>query len=208
MSQYTDALYRITRKDVQLAGSTLVDAFRSDPMWKAVFENEYQAETKKASFAETPITFALKYGEAYATSENFEGVAAWVPGEYADMTFWRMIRSGAGKTAMRMGSKLSRKMKPYFAPLQMDRHVHMQGKRYAYLQIIGVAQAQQGKGFGGKLLRALIDTCKQEGVHIYLETETEENVEIYAKFGFSLIQQITLPELNLPMWEMAREPSV
>ena len=43
-----------------------------------------------------------------------------------------------------------------------------------------------------------------EGKPIYLETETEENVSLYKKFGFEILKKITLPELNLPMWEMIR----
>jgi ribosomal protein S18 acetylase RimI-like enzyme len=72
--------------------------------------------------------------------------------------------------------------------------------------IIGVASEFQGQGFGGKLLRALIEESEQVGVSIYLETETEKNVRMYERLGFSLLNQITLPVLDLPMWEMVREP--
>jgi hypothetical protein len=63
-----------------------------------------------------------------------------------------------------------------------------------------------GQGFGGKLLGALIEESEQVGVPIYLETETEKNVRMYERLSFRLLNQITLPVLDLPMWEMAREP--
>jgi ribosomal protein S18 acetylase RimI-like enzyme len=79
---------------------------------------------------------------------------------------------------------------------------------YIYLLAIGVAQAHHGKGLGGKMLRALIEKADAEGKAIYLETDTEENVSLYERFGFYIVKEIILPDLQIPMWEMARAPSV
>jgi ribosomal protein S18 acetylase RimI-like enzyme len=122
------------------------------------------------------------------------------------MTMWRMIQSGAIFAGMRIGVKAGRKMRPVFAPLQHDRKENMRGKSFIYLFIIGVASELQGQGFGGKLLHALIDNCDTSGNYLYLETEIEQNVKLYEKFGFSTVKQITLPIVNHPMWEMLREP--
>jgi GNAT superfamily N-acetyltransferase len=74
---------------------------------------------------------------------------------------------------------------------------------YIHLLIMGVSQ---GKGFGRKLLRALIEQAETEKKTIYLETQKEENVQFYEKYGFSVEKKIMLPEpLNLPMWLMLRD---
>ena len=91
---------------------------------------------------------------------------------------------------------------PIFRPIEADRKEHMRGKSYIYLQVIGVAPTLQGQGYGGKLLRALFEQSEQAGVALYLETETEDNVRMYEHFGFRVIQEITLPVVNLPMWEL------
>jgi hypothetical protein len=44
------------------------------------------------------------------------------------------------------------------------------------------------------------------GVPLYLETETEDNRDMYEHLGFKLLREITLPEIDLPMWQMLREP--
>lgn len=75
-----------------------------------------------------------------------------------------------------------------------------------YLLVLGVKKAHQGKGLGGLLLRALIEDCERRGLPLYLETETEENVRLYERFGFELIRRIDLARLQLPMWEMIRDP--
>ena len=125
------------------------------------------------------------------------------PGALADFTFWRVAQRGvlAGDENR---LQIARKMQPIFRPIELDRKAYIGGKPYIYLQIIGVAPAFQGQGFGGQLLRALIEKSEQAGVSLYLETETEANVSMYEHFGFTVIKEIVLPIIDLPMWEMTR----
>ncbi len=206
MSGQIENLYKLQKKDIPKAVAVLTDAFQHDPISQKVFEAETKINQKLAAFYETPIRYSLKYGEVYATSENLEGIAAWLPGDLADMTIWRLIRSGAIRSGMKIGPKLAKKMKPVFKPLHKERKENMKGKSFIYLQIIGVASEFQGQGFGGKLLQALIEKSEQIGIPIYLETEIEKNVKMYERFGFKLVNQITLSLINLPMWELIREP--
>jgi ribosomal protein S18 acetylase RimI-like enzyme len=202
MSTKLDDLYRVQKKDTHRAAVMLASAFQHDPVWNAVFGDATMA-TRAYAF-ETPVRYCLKYGDIYAPSEALEGVAAWAPGALADMTFWRIMRSGAFWPGMKIGVQIARKMQPVFRPIETDRKETMRGKSYIYLQVIGVAPAFQGQGFGGRLLRALIEKSEQAGLPLYLETETEANVSMYEHLGFAVIKKITLPIINLPMWEMVR----
>ncbi len=199
-------LYRVHKGDISRVGKVLADAFQHDPLWNKVFKGEPDLEKKFRAFFEIPVRHCLKYGEVYAPSRDLEGIVAWVPGKYADMTMWSIIRSGAIGAAMRMGSNASKKMGPVFKPVTEDRHGHMTGCTYLYLLIVGVATELQGKGFGRKLIGAAIEKSEREGLQLYLETETEENVKMYEHFGFRLLKRITLPIVVLPMWEMVRKP--
>ena len=155
MSNKLDNLYRLQKKDTHRAAVMLADAFQHDPVWNAVFGDATLAQ--RAYVFETPVRYSLKYGEVYAPSEALEGVAAWAPGALAEFTSWRILRSGALWPAMKTGVQLAKKMQPIFRPIDLDRKAYMGGKPYIYLQIIGVAPALQGQGFGGQLLRALIE---------------------------------------------------
>ena len=115
-----------------------------------------------------------------------------------------MLRSGAMWAGLRMGWEVAKKMEPVFAPLDADRKENMKGQTFIYVLIIGVAPAFQGQGFGGKLLRALIEKSERAGLPLYLETETESNVRMYKHLGFTVVKEIVLPTINLPMWEMTR----
>jgi ribosomal protein S18 acetylase RimI-like enzyme len=71
---------------------------------------------------------------------------------------------------------------------------------------MGVSQNYQGKGLGGKLVRALIEKSESENKPIYLETQKKDNVFFYEKYGFEVKKKIMLPEpFDLPMWLMLRD---
>ena len=200
-----EELYRLHKHEIAQAGLVLSEAFRDDPVFNAIFEGV--APEQWVAFFTAPVVYSLKYGQVIAPSAQMEGVAAWVPGKYADMDFFRMLFSGAMWAGMKMGMEIAQKLKVVFGPVEQDRKVHMQGRDYLYLQIIGVAPQYQGLGLGGKLLAALFADSKQSGLPIYLETETEENVRLYEHLGFSVLNMVTLPLIDLPMWEMIREPA-
>jgi ribosomal protein S18 acetylase RimI-like enzyme len=201
------SLYRVTRADCARAAMVLADAFAQDPVWNRVFDGEQNPERKRRAFFETPVRLSLKYGAVIATSPRLEGIAAWVPGPYADMGIGRLVRSGALGCVLGVGPRVARRLARSFSKVGMDRTRHMAGREYTYLQIIGVASSEQGKGYGGQLLRHLIELCDHDGRAIYLETETERNVAMYRRFGFELLDRIELRDLGLPLWEMARDPA-
>lgn len=162
---------------------------------------------QKVAAFETLVVYCHTYGEVWAPSADLEGIIAWVPGRYARMTAWRLLRSGAILPGLRVGAKLAKKIESLFAPFDRDREAHMKGRAYLYIDIFGVGRAFQGQGHGGTLLRALIAKGDREKLPIYVETQTEENVSIYSRFGFEVIQEDTVPEIDLPYWELVREPS-
>ncbi|MFP4416313.1 MAG: GNAT family N-acetyltransferase [Chitinispirillaceae bacterium] len=197
-------LYTLQKKNIGKASEVLADAFKHDPVWLKLFEGQKKFDEKFRAFFEIPVRYCMKYGEVYATSENLEGIAAWIPGHLADMPLWRIIVSGAIGPGLRMGKRPSKKINPSFELLQKDRKKHMNGRPYIYLQIVGVATRYQRQGYGGKLIRALLQKCEREKLPIYLETETEENVKMYNRYGFKVLQEIVLPDFGLPMWEMVK----
>jgi ribosomal protein S18 acetylase RimI-like enzyme len=207
MGDSTPTLYELHRKDVVKAGSVLKDAFGRDPLWTEFFAGESDRERKLQAFFEVPVLYCLRYGGVYAPSPALEGIAAWMPGERADIGMWGLIRCGAIRPGLRLGLRAGLRLNRIFAGTVRDRRRHMQGSSYLYLLVIGVATAQQGLGFGAALLRALIGLSERRRRTLYLETETEQNVRLYERFGFHTVKQVLLPGIGLPFWEMARSPS-
>jgi ribosomal protein S18 acetylase RimI-like enzyme len=199
-------LYRLEKKNVEKAGQILADAFYEDPVWISVMPDEENRKEKLPISFEFILTYAVKYGEVYAPSSDIEGVALWLPHDKIEITFWRMMRSGAFRKGIQMGQDIGNRIQKVFEPIDKDRKEFMKDKSYFYLQAIGVAPEYQGKGYGGKLLRSMFDRCDEEGLPIYLETETEKNVEMYKKLGFQVIKEQNIPDYDFIMWEMIRNP--
>lgn len=198
MSLISD-LYKIQKKDLKNAVNVLTNAFSEDSMWKEVFDDE----DKNRVLTEVMVRFCMKYGNVLSTSDNLEGVIAIAPHD-KDMTTWRIIRSGAFFLSMKIASE-AKKMKVLSNAIEEAKKSLNLGP-YIHLLIMGVSQEFQGKGFGGKLLRALIEKAETERKPIYLETQKEDNINFYEKYGFSVKKKIILPEpLNLPMWLMVRD---
>ncbi len=203
-----NGLYKIHKEDIKRAALTLADAFQKDPIWKRLFKEGISLEQQGVLY-ESPVRYCYHYGEVYATSKQMEGIFAWLPGHLSDMNLWRLIRSGSilpGIRSINSCTTMYWKQPQILKPIETDRKHHMKDRQYIYLMIIGVATEFQGKGFGKQMIQTLIEKSNTEQIPLYLETETDKNVKIYERFGFKLIQKITLPIIHLPMWEMIREP--
>jgi len=192
-------LYKIQKKDLKNTVNILTNAFSEDSMWKKVFDDE----DKNRVLTEVMVRFCMKYGNVVSTSDNLEGIMAIAPHD-KEMTTLRVILSGSFFLSMKISKEakkmeiLSKAVEEAKKSLNLGPHIH--------LLIMGVSQEFQGKGFGGKLLRALIEKAQTEKKSIYLETQKEDNINFYEKYGFSVKKKIILPEpLNLPMWLMVRD---
>ena len=196
-----DDLYQVQKKDLRRVVDVLTDAFSEDSMWHEVFKNE----DKNRALTEVMVRFCLKYGNVLSTSDNLEGVMA-LASHNKEMTLWRIIRSGAFFLSLKIASE-AKIMKVLTSAVE-EAKKDLNSDPYIHLLIMGVSQEYQGKGHGGKLLRAVIEKAETERKPIYLETQKEANVSLYEKYGFAVKKKVILPEpLNLPMWLMVRDSS-
>jgi ribosomal protein S18 acetylase RimI-like enzyme len=74
-----------------------------------------------------------------------------------------------------------------------------------YLYVLGVDPAQQGRGLGSVLVKAHLERAAADGVPAYLETDTEDNVRYYSRFGYAVTSELTVkPLADLRMWLMLK----
>ncbi len=199
ISLMSDELHEVKKDDVKRAAIVLANAFSEDPMCKIIFKGKYKAAR---AFFEISIRFSLKYGTVFSTSDKFEGLMATLPHD-KEYTAWRIIRSGAFLPSMKIMG-LYNKMKELMK-LMDDEKKHLMIGPYIYLAVIGVSPEFQGKGFGGKILRVLVEKADREREALYLETQNESNLKLYEKYGFHIHKKLNVPVLNIPMWSMIRD---
>ena len=71
-----------------------------------------------------------------------------------------------------------------------------------HLGPVAVEPFLQGQGIGTAMLNAFCMVVDVTGAHAYLETDKRENVRLYQRFGFTVVQSAEV--LGVPNWFMSR----
>ncbi len=198
-------LILIKNKDKEKAADTLAKAFMNDPLSCWFFEDEETRYSYLLDYFNFRVSYGMRYGEVYATSYRYEGIAIWLPGEKAEVTNWRGMRSGGMKLYNKISSDIMTQFNQVGHYTTEFRNNLIQPPYYQ-LSPIGVKPEFQGKGFGSKLLKPMLERFDEEEITCFLETQTESNLPIYEKLGFKIIKEGKIPKANLSHWGMIRKP--
>ena len=199
-------LVRLNKSDIQPAVEVLTRAFRNYPLLQYGFPGELERERIAPYFFQYILNYGVRHGEIYATSPNLEGVAVWLTSDKYPMTFWRSIRSVPLSIIFGLGREGGARLK--HAGDYIDaRHKRLAPFKHWFFQTIGVDPQFQGKGYAGKLIRAMLARIDKEDLPCYLETLDEKNVRLYEHFGFRVIEKSAIPKTKLTNWAMLREKS-
>ena len=76
---------------------------------------------------------------------------------------------------------------------------------YWYLHVLGCDPAAQGTGRGGAAIRAGLERVAGR-LPCYLETATESNLGLYARYGFAVTGEWQVPQGGPRFWSMLRPP--
>jgi len=107
--------------------------------------------------------------------------------------------------ASRLAKDDIKKLEQLAQSVDSQKHEMTLGKTYLHLILIGTQISQQKKGYGKRLIEELIRKADQEKRYIYLETESEDSVKFYEKFGFMISKTLTFDQ-KIPLWLMMRTP--
>ncbi|MEN8806976.1 MAG: GNAT family N-acetyltransferase [Desulfobacterales bacterium] len=69
-------------------------------------------------------------------------------------------------------------------------------KQHWHLGPVGVLPSHQGKGIGTKLLSRFCKEVEACAAPAYLETDTDTNVRLYERFGFQVVAETEILEVN------------
>lgn len=198
-------LYVVSKREIPKATEVLTAAFKDDPLFTRLFGNAEERSQKYSKVANMMLRHCFTYGAVYASSEHFEGIIAVTQDRHTYITTWQLIRSGGIVPFLGIGLRSLMKVAGSLTPMDGVRRNRMKNRAYAYINVIGVAPEYQGKGYGGKMLRSMLKASDEAKLPTYLETETESNVALYERFGFTTCMQMKLPIIDQPMWTMIRE---
>lgn len=204
MADNLKGLVRLSKNQVKPAAVTLARAFHGYPLLPYFYPDESAREKIALNFVSLVLFSGFRYGEVYATSPNLEGVAVWLLSDNYPVSFWRLMRSVPLSVIFgffRDGGGRMKRLGEYIDSV----HLRLAPFRHWFLQIIGVEPRFQGKGYAGELLKPMLARIDEEGLPCYLETIDENNVPLYEHFGFTVVEQSTIPGTDLTNWAMLRE---
>ncbi len=178
---------------------TLAQAFQTDPALSWILPDpDHRAKALRALFR-VLVPADARSGVVLRTPLD-EAAALWRSPGHAHGGAMEMLRTllpilSAFGTALPRGLKV-----------QASIDANRPGGRFWYLHYVGVRPAQQGKGYGGRIIRAQTATADAQALPCWLETATRENVALYERLGFSTMAEWDVKGGGPHFWGMVREP--
>ena len=203
MAFKAEKMVRVQGGEIGKASKTLTSAFMNDPLIAHIFPDDEQKKQLVKKYFQMRLRYGILYGEVYASSHNFEGVAMWLPGKKVHVSNWRGIRAGGLRLYFQLGLKIMKKIQSVNHYTSSFRE-KLIDPPYWYMGPIGVVPEHQRKGVARNLLQPFLTRMDREDTDCFIETQIKKNVVIYKKYGFKVIGRGKIPQTEIPHWGMCR----
>jgi ribosomal protein S18 acetylase RimI-like enzyme len=186
------------------AVETLVRAFAEDPGIVHLFPD---AVRRPAALAHL-FRMQLRYGFRHGRVDGIPGdaaVAVWARPESAWPTWWQMSQVGLLATPGVIGLTATWRLLRFHRVLETTRRRLLNAPHW-YLFAIGVTPERKGQGLGGAMLRHGVDRARAAGFPCYLETTNPNNLPLYERHSFRVMEERRWPRSDLRIWGLVAKP--
>lgn len=164
----------------------LAEAFREDPFFNLMFKKE-EWDTKATAM----IAFLIKRNELLdgvllTDNEANPSFAAIIEKPKALRRVSLSNRIRLLKETIVLAFQIPRRVLPIIRDYERIQSKHSPKEDHYYVTMIGVASSVRGKGVGKRVLQAVDELASKGPYPVALDTENEQNVEIYKRLGFTL----------------------
>ena len=197
-------LYLVQEKDLERLAEAAADAYQDYPLHMWFMNGKYDEKLSKLLMLITLKTM-IKDGVIYAESEEMNGFAAWLPSGFTGSKTMPFLLSGGLELILHYGLGIVGKLLHYES-YAMKLKKEFTGNQDWYLYNLSVKKDAQGKGIASKLMRPMLEFCKNEKMPAYLETNKASNVKMYQHFGFELKREEPIPKTTVNHYAMVKTP--
>lgn len=193
---------RATTGDVPGMAATLATAFDGDPWIAWIVDAERHRERICALQVSLLASVGVPHGEAWVAEHQdgtLAGAALWLLADRpVPAAAWAQVAAveaelmGDRHESAMVAAALTRRLRP--------------GAAHHLLASLGVVPPDRGQGVGAALVAPVLERSDRDGVDAYLETSTERNLRFYSRMGFTVTDQVRLPEGGPPVWSLLRRP--
>jgi GNAT superfamily N-acetyltransferase len=185
--------------EIRPVAAALARAFHDDPVMTWLFGTHPERRLRRLRrYFVHEAKRHRAHGEVL-TEDGLHGGAFWdPPGRWRET--WGDVLRSVPALLPAIGPRIPRALRG----LSIIEAAHPREPHW-YLSVLGTEPAAQRRGIGGRLLTPVLDRCDDQGIGAYLESSKEQNLAFYARFGFTVTGELTLPQ-GPPLWPMWREP--
>jgi ribosomal protein S18 acetylase RimI-like enzyme len=193
---------RLESAQVKPAATVLARAFHTNPGMIWTNPDERSRPRKLTWFMSVASTIGERYGEVYTTPGGIEGAAIWMPPGQTTVSLGQMVRAGFLAAPLRLGVNSFLKFMRVFSRFEHEHKKTVPGDHW-YLFVVGVDPPKQGQGIGSALMAPGLRKADEARLPCYLETDRPEDVIIYQKRGFEVVEKLSVGD-SPPFWTMKR----
>ncbi len=190
---------------IEDAAAVLLRAFADDPGLCFVLPDAADRDRLGPSLARAVVHYAVRCGAPLVTPEPLRGVALWFPPDAPAPSDGDLAGTGLAAVPEQIGPEAWRRFKRLLDHLD-GLHPRHAPEPHWYLAMLGVDLAWQRQGIGEALMRPVFAAADRAGVACYLEAPTASNARYYARRGFRVVGETDVPDSDVHVWLMRREP--
>ena len=194
--QRTIAVRAAVESDRAAITNMLVRSFWDDPVMTWMFPDESVRRVKLPRFYDLLWVTIFPDGGCDVT-DHVESATFWNPPDKWQLPLTTLLRH-APRMIRAFGAALPRALRILHA---MDA-VHPPEPHW-YLNMVGTEPAQQGRGYGGSVIRARLQQCDADRLSAFLISSKESNIPVYRALGFDVTGEIVIPG-GPKLWPMLR----
>ncbi|MBD8497754.1 GNAT family N-acetyltransferase [Paenibacillus sp. CAU 1523] len=182
-----------------------------DPLYRFILPDQRTRLNVLRIFFRNYLDMLYPYSNLYASSTRLEGVMLVFYSEkfgsskIAQLNYWRKIAFAIlkslpackyiGVKGLFRGVSILRSMSSAWLSMLEDRP-------YAHMDMLVVQKQYRGTGLVTKMIMPLIDECSSRDVACTLETQNPNNVPLYGRYGFELVDTIKMTDSELEQYCM------
>jgi ribosomal protein S18 acetylase RimI-like enzyme len=181
----------------------LAKAFQDDPLMVYMLPSAQKRRRLLPDLFGFVVRYCLRYGVIY-TTPGLEGLVCSLPPGQAKTAIRLALISLSGAPIQLGPTGLWR----YLRASKYTGKAHEQAAPglHWYIWALGVDPACQGRGFGGQLVRAVLQQARVQGLPCYLDTQNPDNVPFYQRQGLRQESEAMVPDSGVRVYAMLWKP--
>lgn len=198
-----NSIIRLSHGHVRRACKVLSRSFQDDPEASVIFPDRADRRKKLRHIFEFATRYAIRYGEGYAVGKDLTGIALWLPSAHTSISPVKVLRTGILKLCRKIGLRAVSRLFRLLSAAE-SRQKKLNSDRHWLLFLLGVSPDHRKKGHAGMMINKMIEKLDAERLPCRLDTYNENNVSIYQKFGFELVDSSPVHRSSLRIFSMRR----